>query len=69
MPRVIFVADYIYTPTLERRVSTKFKSSPHPRLVNQDCADKAIAVGRARLADANAARAKAPGCTMNSARR
>ncbi len=60
MPRLIFVADYIYTPTLERRVSTKFKASPNARLVNQDCADKAIAAGRARLADASAARTAAP---------
>lgn len=49
MPHVVFVTDYIYTPTLERRVSTKFKASPKPRLVNQDCADKAVAVGAAKL--------------------
>lgn len=58
MPHVIFVADYIYTPTLERRVSTKFKASPEPRLVNQDCADKAVAAGAAKLHQARKRPAK-----------
>jgi len=51
MPRVVFSRDYIYTPTAERRVSTKFKASPEPRLVNQDCADKAVAAGAAKVVE------------------
>jgi hypothetical protein len=47
MPRLIFVRDYIYTPTEERRVSTKFKAGPREVLVNSDCAGKAITAGAA----------------------
>lgn len=51
MPRVRFLADYIYTPTLKRQVSTKFKAGPKIVLVNADCAEKAIAAGAAELAE------------------
>jgi hypothetical protein len=47
MPRIVFVRPYIYTPSFERRVSTKFMPSKHPILVNEDCAAKALAVGAA----------------------
>lgn len=45
--RVQFVKDYIYTPTKERRVSTKFRASRQIRLVNDECAEKAIEGGYA----------------------
>jgi hypothetical protein len=44
--RVRFLRDYIYTPSAERRVSTKFRAG-HEGPVTQECAAAAIVAGAA----------------------
>lgn len=48
VPRVRFLAPYIYTPSTERRVSTKYKAGAEGP-VTAECAERAIAAGVAEL--------------------
>ncbi len=48
VPRVRFIAPYIYTPSTERRVSTKYQAGAECA-VTTECAERAIAAGVAEL--------------------
>ncbi len=47
--RVRFIGRYVYTPSAERRVSVVYKAEARDRLVNGECAEAAIAAGKAVL--------------------
>lgn len=49
--RITFLRDFIYTPSRERRVSTKYRAGMKNKLVTEECAEKAIAAGAATLQD------------------
>jgi hypothetical protein len=46
MAHVKFIADYIFTPDEDRRTSRRYPEGWHG-LVRRQCADKAIAAGKA----------------------
>jgi hypothetical protein len=48
MPWVRFSEDFIFTPDEDRRGSVKYRAG-YVGLVRQQCADKAIRAGRAKL--------------------
>ena len=45
---VVFTEKFKFTPHRDRRVSIVYKPSDDPRQVTKECAEKAVAAGKAR---------------------
>jgi hypothetical protein len=52
MTHVIFTEAFDFTPKEDRRVTMSYRAGPDPVSVRKDCADQAIAAGKAKKAPA-----------------